>query len=74
MDFIAEQAILFSKQIDLASSLENEGSAWDEGQDFSEHYIKVQSALSQLWREEGNHAYLHHLNAIYAYQSLLQRY
>jgi len=69
-----EQVILFSKQIDLAPSLENEGGAWDEEKDFSEHYKKVQFELSQLWREEGNHAYLHHLNAIYAYQPLLQRY
>jgi hypothetical protein len=69
-----EQVILISKQLDLASSLENEGDAWNEGQDSPEHYIKVQSALSHLWREEGNHAYLHHLNAIYAYQPLLQRY
>ena len=69
-----EQVILFSKQIDLAENLENKENAWNEGQDFSEHYIKVQAALSQLWREEGNHAYLHHLNAMYAYQSLLQRY
>lgn len=37
-------------------------------------YKKVQNDITRLWREEGQHAVLHHLNAIYAYQPLLIRY
>lgn len=37
-------------------------------------YRKVQDEITRLWREEGQHAMLHHLNAVYAYQPLLMRY
>jgi hypothetical protein len=37
-------------------------------------YKKVQDDVTQLWRDEGQHAILHHLNAVYAYQPLLIRY
>jgi hypothetical protein len=37
-------------------------------------YKKVQDDITLIWREEGQHAILHHLNAIYAYQPLLIRY
>jgi len=37
-------------------------------------YKKVQEDLTGIWREEGQHAVLHHLNAVYAYQPLLIRY
>jgi hypothetical protein len=37
-------------------------------------YKKVQEDITEIWREDGQHAVLHHLNAIYAYQPLLIRY
>ncbi len=37
-------------------------------------YKKVHDDVTGIWREEGQHAVLHHLNAVYAYQPLLIRY
>ena len=37
-------------------------------------YKNVQEAVTAVWREQGQHAMLHHINAIYAYQPLLIRY
>lgn len=37
-------------------------------------YKKVHEEVTRIWREEGQHAVLHHLNAVYAYQPLLIRY
>ena len=37
-------------------------------------YKKVQDDITRIWREQGQHTTLHHLNAIYAYQPLLIRY
>ena len=37
------------------------------------HYQEVDVQLSAQWRENGQHAYLHHLNAIFGYQPLLVR-
>ncbi|MBU0675688.1 MAG: hypothetical protein KJ950_13685 [Proteobacteria bacterium] len=43
-------------------------------QDFDElvgDYEKVNMALGTLWREEGQHAFLHHLNALFGYEPML---
>ncbi|MCX8050053.1 MAG: hypothetical protein N3A55_10420 [Methylohalobius sp.] len=37
-------------------------------------YRKVQEALDALWAANASHAFLHHLNAIYAYQPFWTRY
>lgn len=37
-------------------------------------YQNVQDAITTIWQEQGQHAMLHHINAIYAYQPLLIRY
>ena len=37
-------------------------------------YKKVQDDITRIWSEQGQHAILHHLNAVYAYQPLLIRY
>lgn len=37
------------------------------------HYQEVDAQLNAQWREHGQHAYLHHLNAIFGYQPLLIR-
>jgi hypothetical protein len=37
-------------------------------------YRKVQEALDALWAANAGHAFLHHLNAIYAYQPFWTRY
>lgn len=34
-------------------------------------YHGVQDKLSRLWRDEGGHVLLHHLNALYAYQPVI---
>jgi hypothetical protein len=57
--------------LDLVSELASHQSSID---DIDARYKKVQSDITLLWREEGQHAILHHLNAIYAYQPLLIRY
>ena len=35
-----------------------------------EHYQSVDEKLSNQWRDHGQHAYLHHLSAIYGYQPI----
>jgi hypothetical protein len=37
-------------------------------------YKKVQASITELWMQQGQHAMLHHLNAVYAYQPILMRY
>lgn len=37
-------------------------------------YQKIQDAITTIWQEQGQHAMLHHINAVYAYQPLLIRY
>ena len=36
-----------------------------------EHYAQVNDAINRIWQQEGYHALLHHLNAIYGYQALV---
>lgn len=35
------------------------------------HYRTVQEEVTEIWRLQGRHAYLHHLNAIFGYEPLL---
>lgn len=37
------------------------------------HYADMDAQISRLWREQGGHAYLHHLNAMFAYEPILVR-
>lgn len=37
-------------------------------------YGRIQEEIDAIWREEGQHAYLHHLNALFGYRPLLIRY
>ena len=39
-----------------------------------ERYDDVHAELTKLWIDNGQHAWLHHLNALYAYQPFLIRY
>lgn len=57
--------------LDLVSELAAEESAIG-GLDAK--YRNVQESITALWREQGQHVMLHHLNAVYAYQPLLIRY
>ena len=41
--------------------------------DLLRSYEQLNSTIGQLWREEGQHAFLHHLNAIFGYESLMIR-
>ena len=34
-------------------------------------YQEVNTTLSELWRQEGRHAFLHHLNALFGYEPLI---
>jgi len=36
-------------------------------------YEHINSSVEKLWREEGQHAFLHHLNAIFGYEPLVIR-
>lgn len=41
--------------------------------DFAElvaEYEQVEAAIAELWRNEGQHAFLHHLNALFGYEPL----
>jgi hypothetical protein len=57
--------------LDLVSELAANESAFG-GLDAK--YKNVQEAVTAIWREQGQHAVLHHINAVYAYQPLLIRY
>ena len=57
--------------LDLVSELASHESGID---GIDAKYKRVQSDITLIWREQGQHALLHHLNAIYAYQPLLIRY
>ena len=37
----------------------------------SAHYKKVNEQVTNIWQQEGYHALLHHLNAIYGYEALV---
>lgn len=41
---------------------------WPEAEDF---YRSVDKAVNELWQKEGRHAFLHHLNALFGYESLV---
>ncbi len=44
-----------------------------EEDDLFTHYARVEARLVTLWQNQGQHAYLHHLNAIFGYEPLLFR-
>ena len=33
-------------------------------------YEQVNTTIEQMWQEEGQHAFLHHLNAIFGYEPI----
>jgi hypothetical protein len=39
--------------------------------DLQENYRKVNEVIEAQWRQEGRHAFLHHLNAIFGYEPLV---
>jgi len=43
-------------------------------EDVIQRYDDVQKELTALWKQHGQHAWLHHLNALYAYEPFLIRY
>ncbi len=57
--------------LDLVSEL---ASRETDDSDIEAKYRNVQNKITLIWREQGQHAMLHHLNAVYAYQPLLIRY
>ncbi|MGD2083325.1 MAG: hypothetical protein PVF91_10180 [Chromatiales bacterium] len=49
---------------------EPEGSEARSLDELVEHYRQVHDDLSALWASEGEHAFLHHLNALFAYEPI----
>jgi hypothetical protein len=43
-------------------------------QDLEQRYMKVQQEINAIWAQQGQHAVLHHLSAMFAYQPLLITY
>ena len=39
--------------------------------DDDQHYRDVQTELSSFWREQGQHPFLHHLNALFGYEEMI---
>jgi hypothetical protein len=37
------------------------------------HYSQVNETIKTLWRDQGSHSFLHHLNAIFGYEPVLVR-
>lgn len=48
--------------------------ARDRGQEKTVLYREVQDQVTGIWTQQGQHAWLHHLSALYAYQPLMIRY
>lgn len=42
-------------------------------QDIEALYVEVNARLTELWRDEGSHAFFHHLNALFGYAPLFAR-
>ena len=42
--------------------------------DMQQRYQVIQSKMTELWQQQGQHALLHHLSALYAYQPVLSRF
>ena len=40
-------------------------------QENEEQYKKANAAISELWQKEGQHAFLHHLSALFGYQAII---
>jgi hypothetical protein len=57
--------------LDLVTELAN---SEREDQTIDELYQGVQQHITSLWVGHGEHVWLHHLNALYAYHPLLIRY
>lgn len=43
----------------------------DDPNELLEQYREVDEKISAIWRNEGQHAFLHHLNAVFGYETLL---
>jgi len=37
-------------------------------------YARADAAVTAVWRDEGRHAFLHHLNALFGYEPLQMRF
>jgi len=52
---------------------ENPGTADPTLEELEQYYAEVNDAVTLLWRRQGQHAFLHHLNAVFGYEPLLIR-
>ncbi len=46
----------------------------DESIAIEQRYISLHNKITELWQQQGQHALMHHLNAVYAYQPILVRF
>jgi hypothetical protein len=40
-------------------------------EEMAEQYKKANAAISELWKEKGQHAFLHHLSALFGYRAII---
>ena len=57
--------------LDMVTQLANEHA---QELDLEQRYLTVNKEINRIWAEQGQHAMLHHLSAIYGYQPLLILY
>ena len=55
----------------IADHLQNSSTASNNIGELLEEYRKVDAKITENWRNEGQHAFLHHLNAVFGYQPML---
>jgi hypothetical protein len=53
--------------LDVITGIDNDQ---DQSTKPEKRYQKVHEVVTEIWKQEGKHAMLHHLNAIYAYQPI----
>jgi hypothetical protein len=61
--------------LDLIAEIvkENPGEPNPSIKELKQYYADISDAVTGLWRTEGQHAFLHHLSAVFGYQPLLIR-
>ncbi|MEE9395858.1 MAG: hypothetical protein V3V31_02480 [Methylococcales bacterium] len=57
--------------LNLTQQLANQQQKQEKSMDLEKRYQRIHSQLLALWKHEGNHALLHHLNALYGYEPLI---
>lgn len=59
--------------LDLIQQLKPVGSVSVSRAALADQYYQLNEKITELWEEYGQHAYLHHLNALYGYEGMILR-